>query len=465
MISTTDNLGQIYLSTGGGGGGITTNNLTSTTDGLGQIYLSTGGGGGVLTLDLVSTTVQLQSNIENWSGYPATSNLVFNTNVGIQMSNPALPLNLRVASVNIVDSNGGYGDLYMGRTLGFVTSTTSEVYFIGAGESATGTISSFIIGRDDGVSINPASLYLSSLYFGDIGGITAGQLTTDGNVTDLYWNSNKLLTNAGNVTFSSLYVSSILVNMSAQDAPPWNPLSYILGNDPNPEPLSVDVFGSARILKNIYVGSTTTILGTNGITTANISSMNTQVSTLNFIDNLNSTYSLKVHDGSLVLAGSNTSANLPSMPGYASSIQYNNENLRFDMFTQILTQTNFVWKDSYGKSPASSYRIHVSWSGTPNFADSVTWYFTLINQTTSETYTGSVFDTNAPAVAILIQNSYDFTTILSASYMDIFRDVGIRNDDNIYANLYLKTTNSGGTFSNNFRCAFTIEPIGYIYAA
>ncbi len=89
----------------------------------------------------------------------------------------------------------------------------------------------------------------------------------------------------------------------------------------------------------------------------------------------------------------------------------------------------------------------------------------MYNQTTSETYTGSVFDTNTPAVAIYIQNGYDFTTIISGSYMDIFRDVGIRNDDNIYANLYLKTANSGGTFSNNFRCAFTIEPIGYIYAA
>lgn len=41
LISTVAGLGQIYLSTGGGGGGITTGNLQSTVAGLGAIYFST----------------------------------------------------------------------------------------------------------------------------------------------------------------------------------------------------------------------------------------------------------------------------------------------------------------------------------------------------------------------------------------------------------------------------------------
>jgi hypothetical protein len=74
--------------------------------------------------------------------------------------------------------------------------------------------------RDEGGSAQMASLYISSLYFGNLGGTTAGQLTTDGTATDLFWNgSNQIITDtlftstthaySENFTTSSLTISSL----------------------------------------------------------------------------------------------------------------------------------------------------------------------------------------------------------------------------------------------------------------
>jgi hypothetical protein len=151
------------------------------------------------------------------------------------------------------------------------------------------------------------------------------------------------------------------------------------------------------------------------------------------------------------------------MPGYASSIAYNFTYIPGGFYANVLQATRFVWKDSLGKSPVSSYRVHVSWAGDA-IAESLLWYLELVNDTKSETYTGSVYDTNAPAVTTPAVDYFTYTYSISGSYMDIFRNVGVRNDDNIYANLYLRGSYSGGSFSNYFRCAITIEPIGYISA-
>jgi hypothetical protein len=74
----------------------------------------------------------------------------------------------------------------------------------------------------------------------------------------------------GNDTSASTFKMFDFVETSYTDFPVWNSSNQIAGSDPDPSPLRFDVFGSARILKNLYVGSTTTILTTAGIETAQV---------------------------------------------------------------------------------------------------------------------------------------------------------------------------------------------------
>jgi hypothetical protein len=56
----------------------------------------------------------------------------------------------------------------------------------------------------------------------------------------------------------------------------------IAGFDPEPNPLALDIFGSVRILKNLYIGSTTTVLGTSGIFAQTVSTNTTTAKQMNF---------------------------------------------------------------------------------------------------------------------------------------------------------------------------------------
>lgn len=301
LQSTVANLGQIYLST------VTAtsfSNLVSTP------FLNT---------TLQSTTGQLQSNIEAWSQYQATNDILLSNGTGIRMVDPNASIQLKTNLLSIVDINGGYGTISMGESISFLTSSSSESYGIGFSSNVTGTISSFAMTRGDNITFTTGSFYISSLYFGNLGGTTAGQLTTDATATDLFWKGSKLNDQSGggggittanlastvaglgtvnyisgpeviaNVVFASqitggsiltastLYVANDLL---ATEFPVWNSSNQISGSDPEPAPLAVDVFGSARILKNLYVGSTTTVLTTAGVQTQQISSLNTNASTI-----------------------------------------------------------------------------------------------------------------------------------------------------------------------------------------
>jgi hypothetical protein len=93
--------------------------------------------------------------------------------------------------VNIVDKYGAPTSIATG-IYAFFTSSSSENYALGLNEFITGSISSLGLFYADGVTPQSGSLYISSLYFGNLGGTTTGQLTTDGTATDLFWKGSKL---------------------------------------------------------------------------------------------------------------------------------------------------------------------------------------------------------------------------------------------------------------------------------
>ena len=160
------------------GGGITTLNLTSTVTGLGTIgYVS---------------TVSLYSTITRWSQYPTTSDITLSNSTGIVPANTNDPIRLKTNILEVQDVNGGWGTLNIGPFINMATSSSSETYIMGFNPILTGSISSFGFSRGDGLGFTTASLYISSLFFGNFGGTVTGELTTDGTATDLFWKGSKL---------------------------------------------------------------------------------------------------------------------------------------------------------------------------------------------------------------------------------------------------------------------------------
>ena len=124
---------------------------------------------------------------------------------------------------------------------------------------------------------NLGQIYLSTGGGGG-GGITTGNLvsTVEGLGTVNYISGPHIvaktvfgseITGGSVLTASTLYIAN---DFLATEFPAWNSSNQISGSDPEPAPLAVDIFGSARILKNLYVGSTTTILTTAGIETSQV---------------------------------------------------------------------------------------------------------------------------------------------------------------------------------------------------
>jgi hypothetical protein len=178
-----------------------------------QLFFSSVNGGVPLSLaNLTSTTRGLQSNIQGWSQYPTTTDVTFATGTGVLPADLNSAFQIKANNLLLRDANGGYGYFSMGASLTMNTSTTAETYSLGFGELATGSISSFVFTRYDGVTTTSAPVYISSLYLGNIGGTVAGQLTTDISATDLFWNGSKLNNQGGGGAID--YVSAFTVSTS-----------------------------------------------------------------------------------------------------------------------------------------------------------------------------------------------------------------------------------------------------------
>jgi hypothetical protein len=267
-------------------------------------------------------------------------------------------------------------------TTGFLTlaaSSTTEAYTLTNNSFVTGKVSSLGLSYFNDPDFQTGSLYLSSLYLGNVGGSVKGQLTTDDTASDVYWNGTSLTSGGGGGGITALeltsttiglgsldYISSaslasslistieivafaladtvanlgtygyvstldltstveglgslgyistggqgvfstVFINMLPQDAPFWDPKTFpSQGFDPEPNPLALDIFGSARILKNLYIGSTTTIIGSSGIVTPQVSSPIVLTSSLLLYDPTTLTVlPISLSNGSLLINGSN----------------------------------------------------------------------------------------------------------------------------------------------------------------
>ena len=90
----------------------------------------------------------------------------------------------------------------------YITSANSPggntYYFLdGLGTGASGSIQAFVAVNSN--ATGPASLYISTLYFGNSGATINGQLTTDSTATNLYWQGNQINPINGSFSVSACY--------------------------------------------------------------------------------------------------------------------------------------------------------------------------------------------------------------------------------------------------------------------
>jgi len=175
--------------------------LASTVSGLG-------------TSEYVSTQ-SLYSTVARWADYQATSAIILaSTNAMIINPTPYDPVTeayysllLQTAVAAIYDSNSAPGQLELG-TVSFLNSTVNESYFLGNQSFFKGSVSSLALGRfsvDGALVSSMGSLFLSSVFLGNVGGSLVGEITTDATATDLFWKGSKLNSQAGSgVTLDAL---------------------------------------------------------------------------------------------------------------------------------------------------------------------------------------------------------------------------------------------------------------------
>jgi hypothetical protein len=151
----------------------------------------------------------LQANIEYWSQYPALTDVLLTSGTGISPTVPFQPVILR-ADTLVQDSLGGYGSITL-NSVGFASSSIQEFYAIANNQLITGNVSSLGIIRNGGnEELSTASLYLSSLYLGSLGGKQYGQLTTDATASDIYWNGVSLTAGGGGTVSPADLVSTVV---------------------------------------------------------------------------------------------------------------------------------------------------------------------------------------------------------------------------------------------------------------
>jgi hypothetical protein len=221
-------------------GYVSTSQLVSTVAGLGTAgYVSTASLLGLVSTpnlqNLVSTSfleTQLVSSVRNWSIYPAISTIVLSTqSARIINSNIAGVITVETSNVIFSDLSGNPAKINAG-IVGFDYVSPAKPFYLN--QVVYYAKAPRALGLYDMNTVNTGSLYLSSIYFGDISGTIQGQLTTDAAATNLYWNDVPFVnqTNLFSTTSNwSIYPAISSINMTG-----LNP-TIINGSDANNVPL------------------------------------------------------------------------------------------------------------------------------------------------------------------------------------------------------------------------------------
>jgi hypothetical protein len=188
--------GQGITGGGGGEGDVTTAQLVSTVENLAQ-------------LGYVSSS-QLVSSLSSWALYPAISSIQLNSNQPY-IINPNIDATaiLQTGSLLIQDELATPGGVIL-NFVTFKTSTSQDNYTLINDEIASGSVSSFSLVH--GAVNEMGSLYLSSIYFGNLGGSVYGQLTTDSTASDIYWNGISLTQGSGGGGITTAQLVSTVIN-------------------------------------------------------------------------------------------------------------------------------------------------------------------------------------------------------------------------------------------------------------
>lgn len=254
-----------------------------------------------------------------YAAYPSTLSTVSSLYVQQTLFN---------STIEYLSSYSGFGFSSVVSSINALALSTGEKFYtltglINANTVAIGNLSNAVAQTNLNIISTVAGLgsagYLSTAGGGS-GDVTSAQLKS----TVIGLGTSGYLSTGGQGLFSTVYI-----NLQPQDAPPWNSNVPTLGFDPEPNPLALDIFGSARILKDLYVGSTTTIIGTGGVSSSNIltnvvSSGTSVVSSLGFINPADGqTLFLQVVGGSLQFNNTPVGSGVPgviSTPNLNSTI-------------------------------------------------------------------------------------------------------------------------------------------------
>ena len=235
---STNDINIIPYAAGGGNVNITNgnldmcnNNITNLCNINGSAYPPPSSWVGTATTDLDMCNYSI-NNVNNISASNVYYHSVLSNIDGVQTD-----FSVGYLGLNVWNNSGpgtyNYAPVFALYTLSVAFAAGGNSYYLidGKGTTVSGGIQAFVaFNSNEG---GPASLYISTLYFGNYGATINGQLTTDSTATNLYWQGNQInnppswvgtattdldmcnysINNVNNISASNVYYHSVLSNI------------------------------------------------------------------------------------------------------------------------------------------------------------------------------------------------------------------------------------------------------------